>query len=68
MNIKKGRTYRVQGMLDLDVHVLKIVGFGKDYLEIKVCFPYRRNNWIIADHEDVTYKVPLKNFDHWKEI
>lgn len=67
MNIKKGKTYRCESCLDLDIHVLDVVDFGKDFLEIKVCFPYRRNNWIIMD-DDFSYKVPLETLKKWKEL
>lgn len=67
MNIQKGKTYRVDAMLDLDIHVLNIVGFGTDYLELKVCYPYRRKpNEIIMD--DSTYKVSYQDLQRWYQI
>lgn len=65
--IKKGSTYRVDNMLDVDIHVLAIKYIGKDYLKIKVCFPYRRNpNEIIMDEQ--IHTVTYKNLKRWKEL
>jgi ferredoxin-fold anticodon binding domain-containing protein len=62
--IIKGRTYRVDSMLDLYVHVLTINDIGPDYFLLTVCYPYKRNKWIIEDKE--IYKLSFLDAKKWK--
>ena len=61
----KNRTYRVENMLDVDIHVLGIKYIDKDYFKIKVCYVYRNNpSEVIMDNG--VYKLYFEDFKRWK--
>jgi len=60
----KNRTYRCASMLDVDIHVLAIKYIGKDYIKMRVCFPYRHNpDMVIMDAQ--IHKVPFAAIKKW---
>jgi hypothetical protein len=46
--MKPGHTYRHPGLLDLDMHVLRVPYRGPEYLKLKVAWVKRRTGEVLA--------------------